>query len=342
MDHLPYPENPILPPLRIPYICQHVDTYDGQGLKGFPARKGWILSPQWSARDSACAQSWLYFGLLAELLGHSFNRDEFIDRARDGQQYVTTAKLPALLEDKCREDSRPWRILIDHSQRGLLRARPSVRLKKRLASALELVDEESDGLDTGESLACAIALSIKILAWSIENALMAYLFKWKQGIRPMPRQSRLLRSRMLESGKCPYWTEIYLRTYSSAMINYLAATNFVNGYSNHESCSTEQCIAHDIDKDRYATRHVNDSCSCDMTAPDIQKITSIIENDGVPLIRFKQLPSGALTLDVVPAHYGLHYTAISHVWSGGLGNPTSNALPQCQLKNIREGKSFFL
>ncbi|MCJ1267904.1 hypothetical protein MMC22_007790 [Lobaria immixta] len=344
MDHLPYPENPILPPLKTPYLCQDVETYDGQGLKDFPARKGWIMSLQWSARDSARAQSWLYFGLLIELLGQSFNRDEFIDTARDGQQYVTIAKLPALLRVKYQENSPLYMRMasslgLTDRLRGLPSGLPYVRLTERLASSLKLAGKQSDGQDTGDSLASAIALSIKILIWSIGNATM-YVptfapSSWERWIHFAPRQSRLLRSRMLESGKCPYWTEIYLRTYSSAMINYLAATTSMDGNTNHESCSTEQCIAHDIDNDQYATKHVNDNCSCDMTAPDIQKVTSIIEKNGVPLIRLKQLPSGDLTLDVVPAHYGLHYTAISHVWSGGLGNPTSNALPQCQLKNIR-------
>ena len=32
----------------------------------------------------------------------------------------------------------------------------------------------------------------------------------------------------------------------------------------------------------------------------------------------------------------MSYVAISHVWSGGLGNPTKNSLPLCQLENIRQ------
>lgn len=38
---------------------------------------------------------------------------------------------------------------------------------------------------------------------------------------------------------------------------------------------------------------------------------------------------GTLQAEVTRARPGLEYVAISHVWSGGLGNPSKNGLPEC-------------
>lgn len=39
-------------------------------------------------------------------------------------------------------------------------------------------------------------------------------------------------------------------------------------------------------------------------------------------------------LDVQAYEAGLEFFPVSHVWSGGLGNPQGNALPWCQLKTL--------
>ena len=92
---------------------------------------------------------------------------------------------------------------------------------------------------------------------------------------------------MLDGGKYPYWTEIYLQRYSVAMVYHLAAVPFLHGNVNHSNCSVTGCTAHDIDEQQYTTKHVQDGCPCDMNAPDVAKISSIIEKNGVPLVRLK-------------------------------------------------------
>lgn len=345
MDHLPYPESPTIAPLRIPYLCADTQHYDGQGIIDFPQRMGWTDRSPWSDRENARTQSWLYFGLLAELFGPWFDRTEFIEISLDGQQYVPTRKLPALLKSGCEENSRMYRWAAslgfrDISQKGYLRGRPYVRLNERVATALRLAQDQSDLLDAEVPSARLVALSIKVLLWSIGNALSTYLPSCKQLAQFKPRPSRVLRSRMLDGRKCPYWTETYLQNHSVAMIHYLAAVPSLDGAVDHGNCCAEKCTAHDIDEQRYTTKHVQDDCQCDMVSPDIAEVAKIIERNGVPLVRLRVLPSGLLALDVVQGQYGQHYTALSHVWSGGLGNPSSNSLPQCQLRNIRRGACF--
>ena len=219
------------------------------------------------------------------------------------------------------------------SQQGFLRGRPFVKLNQRLENVFFTAVNWSDAMESGDSEARNVALSIKILLWSIRNALKTYLPSRNKIWRFARAQSQLLRSRMLQSGKCPCWTEIYLRTYSIAMIYYLSATPTLAGNANHEQCSANsRCTAHDVDEDLYVTSYVTGNCNCNIAGPDIRQVVSILESGGLPLMSFQALPSGDLALDVVQAKYGLHYTAISHVWSAGLGNPSSNTLPQCQLQ----------
>jgi hypothetical protein len=56
----------------------------------------------------------------------------------------------------------------------------------------------------------------------------------------------------------------------------------------------------------------------------------------VPLLRIKHSSTATVELEVVRGKYGDPYIAILHVWTGGLGNPRANALPQCQLQAIAE------
>ena len=345
MEHLPYPSNAILPPLKVPYICKDTEAYDGQGFHDFPSRKGWNESFDFSLRDLARAQSWLYFGLLGAVFGESFNANDFIDTTAEGEQLVTTRTLKALLQKNCGESSEMYKWIsrwgfVDPSWRGIVRGRPHIRPDERLTGILKLAEFQSNILNGGDYLATVIALSIKILIWSIANALATYL-PWRgKRLLWIPRHCRLLRGAMLQGSKCPYWTEVYLRNYSPGMIYFLAAMPLMGGRPIHKDCSTQRCIAHDTDDDTYIIEYVNKCSGCDLTGPDPERVKIVIENGSIPLMKLRELPPERLTLDVVQAGYGVHYTAISHVWSGGLGNPFANTLPQCRLESIRKGESL--
>lgn len=64
-------------------------------------------------------------------------------------------------------------------------------------------------------------------------------------------------------------------------------------------------------------------------------LQSTPERGKLPLLEING--SGELfTVHIVEKDSGTTYTAISHVWADGLGNPAENSLPQCQLERIRE------
>ena len=76
--------------IRVPYLAAGIE-YDGQGLSGFPERKGFVVEREGYLTFSelrqrpahfavAFVQAWLYFGLLQEVLGEAFSREDFISR----------------------------------------------------------------------------------------------------------------------------------------------------------------------------------------------------------------------------------------------------------------------
>jgi hypothetical protein len=95
MEHLPYHHCAATPQVEIPYLCNNIaaeDEYDGVGFCDFPLRRGWAMGHDpyaWSddldeMKIAIRAQSWLYFGLLSELLGERINKERFTVRSRSG------------------------------------------------------------------------------------------------------------------------------------------------------------------------------------------------------------------------------------------------------------------
>lgn len=327
MDHLPLPVDPALLPVLIPYVCEGAEPYDNRGFPSFAIRQGWMSvahESNWCRcpADVAAvrAQTWLYFGLLDEFFEDDYDRIMFIRNDTDlVQPVITTQNLPHLLE----------RWFDRTSQR---RKTPDSKIRDLLLDA----ERYSQPLDVLVPSAKAIALSIKVLICSLGAAAGII----DSGIRKdetfSASPSRLLDERMMENNWCPYWVRIYSARYSIPTINYLSALTRATMVEDHGACNTNQCVAHNVDMDHYQTKHVTESCQCHFVGPSISKISSSIQEGFVPLIRCTEASDGHILLDVIKTDPGVEYTAISHVWSGGLGNPNSNKLPECQLRRLTQ------
>ena len=78
---------------------------------------------------------------------------------------------------------------------------------------------------------------------------------------------------------------------------------------------------------------MDDDCNCAFVGPDPAQIRALIDNGDVPLI-YASMKGRTIQLEVQRAAFDVPYIAISHVWSGGLGNQKSLSLPTCQLQRI--------
>ncbi|KAK0226584.1 hypothetical protein IW262DRAFT_1312505 [Armillaria fumosa] len=100
----------------------------------------------------------------------------------------------------------------------------------------------------------------------------------------------------------------------------------------HSRCNDFMCLADQINEDHYVQAHVGPQCHCESVVLDPEKLRSILEKGKVPRVFIEDDDE----LTVSEDH---HYVAISHVWSHGLGNPSENSLPLCQIRRLRKHTS---
>jgi hypothetical protein len=174
-----------------------------------------------------------------------------------------------------------------------------------------------------------------------------HLYRRPKGFLPLPpgdhrggrATERFLRL-LVDNGWCPYRARQLCRSYDYLTLNILASLKHNStSIEDHRQCmQLEKCCAHDLIVDppsEYPFRHVvEDDHDCDFVHVPKEEIADIVKSGGIPLISMSL--DDDLDLKVVRCTPYITYTAISHVWSDGLGNPESNALLRCQLLRLRE------
>lgn len=162
--------------------------------------------------------------------------------------------------------------------------------------------------------------------------------KWSEGLfdgwKVSPAKAIIYR--MTALGWCAAKISDFSRRYSCSMLYYISGLPVEQGVS-HARCTELACCAYNVDEDSYVPRH-NRACdgqTCSLVKVTSSGVSSIIEDDfGIPLLSCSINPSGCIQLELVRAEPHREYIAISHVWSGGLGNPNQNGLPECSVRNI--------
>lgn len=346
MDHLPYPGDAGLPPIEIPYVCEEIlPLFSGLDfssmLATLPKCEIWYHGE--SSIAASKAQASIYFGLVREAAGPSFRIKDFVRKSDlSGQRVVTLKKL---------NDVWGW-------QSSRHRDEALKNLMDRLSPSLPRVFEHVAYIRGLDELGNLIGLSIKILIWSLAGTLPS-------GGWPRFGDDDILHQRMLDSGWCPYWTNIYGKRFSSPLIYCLTGLPR-SRHGGHESCSQyESCKVYDVNPVTYVTEHTPrcEKQQCHFSGPDVRDLGLIVERGKIPLIRFsekrrplashllKRVRQGSATandsdfktaennvikIDLVEHTFGRPFIAISHVWAGGLGHFDKNTLPRCQLDLLYE------
>lgn len=146
----------------------------------------------------------------------------------------------------------------------------------------------------------------------------------------------------LRLGWCPHQINKLHRAHTSNVLAFLSAQDRRNYRpNNHTACAASpRCVANNVNLKNYDTAHTP-ACSglCQYFGVDYTAIVSIIRAGGVPLISTHVDPASSperpvMELQVTARTDSSRYTALSHVWFDGLGNPSANALPACQLLSV--------
>ncbi|RMZ92223.1 hypothetical protein DV736_g533, partial [Chaetothyriales sp. CBS 134916] len=103
-----------------------------------------------------------------------------------------------------------------------------------------------------------------------------------------------------------------------SVLSFFDPCEFFYDENNYQLAHTEQCDAQDHE-------------DCNVVDSPLAHIMSTLDQHGIPTLalRRKKVIASKVT-------FGVPYVAITHVWSGGLGNPKRNAMNLCQLREIQE------
>lgn len=235
----------------------------------------------------------------------------------------------------------------------------SVRL---LLSLLSLTSQETFGSLRSpwlEYLAIKIPIALKLKNESIGRSIIGmsqkearqYFARRTKSFLPLPpgdndggRASQFLLQQFAVHGWCPSRARQLCRSHDYLVANFLASldlsTLILSPKSHHKCRDLEHCAAYilpDTSSEAYPFHHVSEHSPdyhCDFVSIDKAKVTEIIDSGGIPVVSMG-LDRDDLDIKVERCTPFMTYTAISHVYSDGLGNPDRNSIYRCQLYRLR-------
>ena len=282
-----------------------------------------------SAEDCASLlQSWLFFGLLAEIGGELVNREAFLTRQRPPKISIRVAgywnspkKFTPRSMDSCLRLAAVHSYKTDRFNVAGTHPMPLVTLSINVLIS-ELIEHHERSLRVEE------------WARNHEKPRLTPLVPGSDFISP---SAHLLMSSMMAQGWCQSQIHRICSSYNWCIVHYIShISRREAGSDAHNRCSKKLCQANNSSPIGYVTAHTEESCRCSFITAPTNKIVQIIQDGGVPLVSIRKRPYGGLGIEIQVATAPIQYIAISHVWSGGLGNPQANSLPQCQLQRLLE------
>jgi hypothetical protein len=370
MDHLPSTRISRLRPVKVPFICSRDSLCGKDEFQNFPKTQGWELEQSESLTQLAGrAQAWLFFGLLAVA---RISPDACIDgttssgpseRSVDtsatlslldndtsshGMHFeppgvllpsdvpmINTSFLPVLLESFVKSHGELEELVL---QVAITLAIAADVMRCRLIPLLRDYEEEKQ-LTLWNSSNYAILFSVDILMGTLADFVLLHSPEAPKDTlcsSYFPKYTAGIARSLLEVGKCR--SLVHRLGFTSAQFYLLLS--LPNGSDtrneNHSKCSPKNCGYFNVDRTTYHTRHTSDCVMCeDITIRELD-LVALISREEVPLIRSTMDADGVVTITLTKMSIDVYYTAISHVWAGGLGNFESNWLPQCQLQAIHK------
>ena len=350
MDHIPFvtgfqqPEIPLWATEDMTYSITMSELFDYPRLQGWNAElivNGDFTqaSHQRNIKETArFLQSWLFFALLSAALDAPVKSQDFRRWANGGSQFVlSTRALNTYLQAwiRRRKDAPESEI-----NRLVLQMSDAMILIHRLLPVIH------DGGKHDHSLPPSLGFSLSILGNMLGFALPQFLGRKSLDSDVRTGHMRLWGDSWPVSGYlkdlfarrrwCPNDLFRLSKMVSTNALAYAATMPRTEDVS-HDKCQVEHCAANDIDGYTYRTKHVDSNCLCCFIGSRGRDIALILENGGIPLIGLDSWASDqslTMSLEVVRHEHGQSYTAISHVWSDGLGNVKGNRLPVCQIKRL--------
>ena len=312
MDHLP-PVSKSYNAVEIPYLG---GEYDGEEFTGYPAQQNWDLEKlqagdlqNRTALDAGSfIQSWLYFGMMQEVLGIDILTADFVRVDGSQKQFVTTHKLQEYLQT--------WRSQIDQEKAsGPIEV--LINRNKRAVACLTHAYNVWFNFDEDERnrfVSPEIGLSIHILASALEHALTSVCEIPVKDTSWRLERNDFLTQRMIDYGWCPSIVEQICATNHLAFQYYASLLLARSDPRVHEQCRAGHhgCSAKNVNNASYVTKHHLPDCKCELITVDLNALRDIVQGGGIPLV-YLEHRGPRTTAKIVPFRRGMQYTAVSHV-----------------------------
>lgn len=140
------------------------------------------------------------------------------------------------------------------------------------------------------------------------------------------------------SGWCPRQIEVMVASTASLQsIYFFTSMHDSVSAGRHGLCNSKNCVAYQTHLENYVTRHATKDCSCEELCVDESSLDAVVTTGALALLRIREADTlDGLAVELVPSQPDSRYLALSHVWADGLGNVKANALPRCQLLQLRK------
>lgn len=329
MDHLPLPHTAHHIP-AVPFLSGK--DYDGGPFLEYPKREDWTLESlcktgvfsRSSIEKGGFLQTWLIFGMLHAITDRPVDRDLFVLQPENSPlKFLTMASLKDILQEWATKE----RSLLADEKNERQRA-----ISSYLAESNSILwSLPADAIDPTIRMSLAIFGEILTRALGDIYQVHSLMLIW------IPKRDANLFMRNDENiDTCPSDLTLRSEKFSATSMFFISHLDEPETAKGHGQCTKSRCFGNQVSEDSYETFHA-EGCpgTCKMHEANQNKMLDFLRRGNIPLARYTDTSAeGEPKLDIIECSAGTAYTAISHVWSQGLGNNKANALPHCQLSYL--------
>lgn len=304
------------------------------------------------------AQAWLFFGLLA-MVDISPDACVTSDISSMSFQSIDTSLLLSVSQSPehalpCEDSSGLFQeipVALDEAELDEAETDisddPNPTLTEALATAEDVLKwevipllrdyEEQQPLSLWDSASFAILSSIDVLMDTLARDVPNQECKKRRSELLFPKRTKGVARSLLHVGKCGSLAR-RLHLNSSELYHLMSLPNG-SANEDHSTCSEISCSLFNMERQNYHTRHTaqhEEGFMCKDIKVLESKLVHLIRKGEIPLVRSTMDSDGNIMVAITKMSKHVDYTAISHVWAGGLGNFKHNWLPKCQLKAIHQ------
>ncbi len=365
MEHVPLPSKFTSHLVKIPLFTK--EEWDGKNFIAYPDRTGWrdaISRRSWGQDPTPFIQTWLFFGLISTIFGRKATFCEFTTTDESGEIIISTKSL---------KNRDKWRIQPNElgypMMSGLKKAIVCLKEAKsafftfaqsncgyemdaKLALSVSTVAEFLCALvfreyqhlvpiDKADGPAFSTKFALKSDTWNMEHLTPEEISKSYAKFSSFTSHDWAHKNGNSYSCKKMLSKEWCLKKAVRCLIDFNATTTYYVSYfdnpspgKDHTDCTSTYCSVSNLDENSYQTAHTKSDCSCNHIRVTDLDLSSILAGKTFPLIMFSDHLEDNANLALREFRPGTPFVAISHVWSDGLGNPSANSLPRCQLSRI--------